>query len=82
MIFLLWPGDHSSFLPQHFLYFLPLPHEKVGSGSGDDAAQNEDVVTEDAAYDTGIDGDTSGDYVDADGGDMAEEEAGDVVIEE
>lgn len=56
--------------------------EKVGSGSGDDAAQNEDVVTEDAAYDTGIDGDTSGDYVDADGGDMAEEEAGDVVIEE
>lgn len=54
--------------------------EKVGSGSGDDAAQNEDVVTGDAAYDTGIDGDTSGDYVDADGGDMAEEEADDVVV--
>ena len=56
--------------------------EKVGSGSGDDVAQNEDVVTEDAAYDTGIDGDMSDDYVDADGGDMAVEETDDVVVEE
>lgn len=54
--------------------------EKVGGG--DDLAENEDAVTEDEAYDTGIEGDESGDYADAGADDMEMEETDDVVVEE
>lgn len=54
--------------------------EKVGSG--DDLAENEDAITEDEAYDTGIDGEVSEDYVDAGSDEMALEETEDVVVEE
>ena len=54
--------------------------EKVGGG--DDLAENEDAVTENEAYDTGIEGDESGDYADAGADDMEMEETDDAVVEE
>lgn len=54
--------------------------EKVGGG--DELAENEDAVTEDEAYDTGMEGEESGDYADAGTDDTAMEETDDVVVEE
>ena len=52
--------------------------EKVGGG--DTLAENEDAYTEDEAYDTGMEGDTADDYVDAGSDEMPLEE--DMALEE